>query len=163
VAITTTFRASSMQSIAIQQNSTNMSSKKRKFHSLEPPISQQESNDTWNTQEHADPDPRLFIQAYEADVIRGPQAQVAAGSLEAMRTEGRIHGPEWKVGDALIRWGGESGTKRPSGGVNILDAEDNQWVEDEENDLWLDRYAHSSLKSTSIFVESRFDILLINQ
>ena len=40
------------------------------------------------------PDPKLFIQAHEADLIHGPQA---ARSLEATSETGTI-------GDALIKW-----------------------------------------------------------
>ncbi|KDQ52528.1 hypothetical protein JAAARDRAFT_702311 [Jaapia argillacea MUCL 33604] len=46
---------------------------------------------TWNN----DPDPSLYIQAYEADLVRGPSASSAARSLEV--SEG------W-IGDGLIRW-----------------------------------------------------------
>ena len=67
----------------------------------------------------AEPDPSLFIQAYEADIVRGPQAWSASSSLE--------------VGDladskntGLLRWNPSS--------LTPADAEHDESV-------WVDRYA----------------------
>ncbi|KAI0739354.1 hypothetical protein C8Q80DRAFT_1260916 [Daedaleopsis nitida] len=46
------------------------------------------------------PDSSLLIQAYEADLVHGPQATLAAKSLEVSSS----HEGKTAVGDALIRW-----------------------------------------------------------
>lgn len=46
-----------------------------------------------------EPDSSLLIQAYEADLVHGPQAIAAAKSLEVYSDKGKV-----TVGDALIRW-----------------------------------------------------------
>lgn len=56
----------------------------------------------------------LFIQAHEAEVVRGQQAIDAARSLES--------------GDALVRW--------TSSGTTTFRAEDEV---DDEQDIWVDR------------------------
>ena len=65
-----------------------------------------------------EPDPSLFIQAYEADIVRGPQAWAAAPSLEV------ISAVDSKT-TALIRW-------QPSGTASNGD---------EAEGVWVDRYA----------------------
>jgi hypothetical protein len=87
-------------------------------------------------------DPALFIQAHEAEVIRGPQARIAAASLEV----GISESSRLTVGDGLIKWGGE----RPNATkmrvpVNVaFDGEDSddEW-KDESEAVWVDRYALS--------------------
>jgi hypothetical protein len=52
------------------------------------------------------PDPALFIQAHEADIVRGPQAKQAADSLEgplAKQTSSRYPNEQSKPG-GLIQW-----------------------------------------------------------
>jgi hypothetical protein len=85
----------------------------------------------------SDLDPALFIQAHEADVIRGPQARIAAKSLEV-----DINDTHLTVGDALIRWGGirENVAERRK-----ID-DDNEWKEEQEA-VWVDRYALSEISN----------------
>ena len=90
------------------------------------------------------PDPSLFIQAHEADLVHGPQAASAARSLEVLRGHGK--GQPEVVGDGLIEWAGV--------GRGIID-----WSNDEDHmqlrgssvtsedapkgqtGYWVDRYA----------------------
>ncbi|OCH85857.1 hypothetical protein OBBRIDRAFT_784227 [Obba rivulosa] len=87
-------------------------------------------------------DPGLYIQAHEADIVRGPQAWDAARSLEVKITEEngkRVVRP----GSALIQW-------KPSRGQNDVweedeymslvgkDAEREQ--EQDSEGIWVDRY-----------------------
>ncbi|CAA7266780.1 unnamed protein product [Cyclocybe aegerita] len=93
-----------------------------------------------------DPLQVLYIQAHEADVVRGPTARVAAESLEVI--EYRRDGTRWiavpKRGSALIRVGGEAST----GYGRSLSIEDDEDVvagparEDESavEGMWVDRY-----------------------
>ena len=53
---------------------------------------------------HWQPDPSLYIQAHEADLVHGPQAANAARSLEVIRGDGK--GQPEVVGDGLIEWTG---------------------------------------------------------
>lgn len=68
------------------------------------------------TSTHQDPDPALFIQAYEATIIRGPHAKAAARSLEVVPYESDEDPPSENqkkgrtIGEALIRWGGSRPT-----------------------------------------------------
>ncbi|KAL4254179.1 hypothetical protein ABKN59_004543 [Abortiporus biennis] len=66
-----------------------------------------------------DLDPSLFIQAHEADLLRGPRAQAAAHSLETTKKDDKIV----FVGEALIKWRSNSG-------------------QEDENleEVWVDRY-----------------------
>lgn len=77
--------------------------------------------------EHPAIDYSLFIQAHEADLVRGPQAHAAARSLEVERQEGRV---VW-VGDGLIKW--------ETAGRN----EDNAESTSSQEGVWVDRYDHS--------------------
>ncbi|KAJ3797311.1 hypothetical protein GGU11DRAFT_785416 [Lentinula aff. detonsa] len=52
--------------------------------------------------DNATTDSALYVQAYEADIIRGPRGHVAALSLEVRNVEG-----ERDVGSGLIRLGGD--------------------------------------------------------
>ena len=76
-------------------------------------------------------DPALFIQAHEADVIRGPQARIAAKSLEV-----DVNDTHLTVGNALIRWGGIR--------ENVAEIDDDEW-KDEQEAVWVDRYALSEI------------------
>lgn len=85
------------------------------------------------TQSHSyEPDYSLFIQAHEADIVRGPQAHASALALEVNMVDGRTI-----PGEGLIQW------------KNALDAPpgvERQEVSDEKA-VWVDRYAGSSAVS----------------
>lgn len=87
--------------------------------------------------------PSLYIQAHEADLVRGPQAIAAARSLEVVR---RVEGGRtvMAIGDGLIQWN-----------LGITPA-DESFAEDhfqlgsapkptenitKEEGIWVDRYA----------------------
>ncbi|EJF62065.1 hypothetical protein DICSQDRAFT_180388 [Dichomitus squalens LYAD-421 SS1] len=89
------------------------------------------------------PDTVLFIQAYEADIIRGPQATAAAKSLE-FRAAGEGDQPG-DVGDGLILWG--SRVELPA--YDVSSNESMTWSQrsdgapsdrSEGRGLWVDRY-----------------------
>lgn len=65
-------------------------------------------------QNRGDPglDSTLFIQAHEADLRRGPQARELARSLEVVVDPSLVspHDSPTKIGSALIRWAGGSGS-----------------------------------------------------
>ncbi|KAK7033916.1 hypothetical protein VNI00_012540 [Paramarasmius palmivorus] len=92
-----------------------------------------------------EPDPALFIQAHEADIVRGPQALVAAKSLEVS---------EATVGSGLIRWGGEVVSRRFTG-------EDDEGVdeegEEEKDAVWVDRYDARLLLDRDSFASTQKD------
>lgn len=67
----------------------------------------------------------LYIQAYEADVVRGSQALAAADSLEVERD---LSGKVIRVGSGLIKWGPNSSTTGNDDG-------------DGQGEIWVDRYA----------------------
>ncbi|KZT01941.1 uncharacterized protein LAESUDRAFT_730638 [Laetiporus sulphureus 93-53] len=88
-------------------------------------------------------DPALYIQAHEADVVRGPQAAAAATSLEVdyYEEDGK---QRMRVGGGLIKW--KSGETEPAPFDedhaqlrNYALKSDSKNVE-EENGLWVDRY-----------------------
>jgi hypothetical protein len=94
------------------------------------------------------PDPllALYIQAYEADVVRGSHAQAAAQSLEVVEYTPTTIIP--KIGSALIRWGGGDtsigkryGDRDRDGGSG--DDEDDDMLpvatQDMETAIWVDR------------------------
>lgn len=66
-----------------------------------------------------DPDPALFIQAYEADIVRGPKAWASAPMLEWRPEKGSLD----EQNTALIRWG-------THGGGDVA-----------QDATWVDRYA----------------------
>lgn len=84
---------------------------------------------------HREPDPLLFIQAHEADVIRGPQGHAAALALEVRGT-----GEELIIGEGLMKWGGEPDAKTDERGD---DTSRRAGCEDEGPPVWVDRYAAS--------------------
>ena len=110
-----------------------------------------------------DPDPALFIQAYEATIIRGPHAKALARSLEVVQYdfESESDDPPSEnqnkgrtrpvVGEALIRWGGE----RPTTVAAFPgDEDEDDLVRDapvlpEEPAVWVDRYVSSPLPSST--------------
>lgn len=72
-----------------------------------------------------EPDPALFVQAHEADIVRGPQAWSAASALD-VKNAGSTHG---KSG-GLIRWSVSAASTGDDGS------------EDADKDIiWVDRYA----------------------
>jgi hypothetical protein len=108
--------------------------RKRKHPSAtsKPPTNTADPSDAERT-----PYAALFIQAHEADVVRGPQAGVTARSLEVVAG---------KVGDGLVRWGGGDageGARREIDtdvGVRVHDDDDDFGDgEKGEEKLWLDR------------------------
>jgi len=91
----------------------------------------------------SDPDLALFIQAHEAEVVRGPQARIAAASLE-VKIDGSGSSSQLIIGDGLIRWG-DAGldTARRQGVSAGFDEDDDDRSQDERAAVWVDRYASS--------------------
>lgn len=102
---------------------------------------------TFFDQTEAPPDPALFLEAHEADIIRGPQVQGAARSLEYI---GEGPGGKAYIGDSLIEW-----TRREEFGHAVEKDEEtirlhlstaSETVDstgvDESNAVWVDRYAN---------------------
>lgn len=86
------------------------------------------------------PDPlhALYIQAYEADVVRGSHAQSAAQSLEVVEYTPTTIIP--KIGTALIRWGG--GDSSIGKRYGDRDGDDDMLpvaTQDTETAIWVDR------------------------
>ncbi|EPQ53087.1 hypothetical protein GLOTRDRAFT_140022 [Gloeophyllum trabeum ATCC 11539] len=77
------------------------------------------------------PDPALFIQAYEADLVRGPQAWAAADSLEVVRVKDGDR-EVVKAGEGLIRWGGAGNSRYEDEEVQAGNAR--------QQEIWVDRY-----------------------
>ncbi|KAH9840176.1 uncharacterized protein C8Q71DRAFT_480363 [Rhodofomes roseus] len=95
---------------------------------------------------HRAPDPTLFIQAHEADVVRGPQAHAAAGSLEVSDYEDNGK-HKLRIGDALIRWQGTASRLTSQAGddeeelVTLGHAQPAKPTEGDDGEgLWMDRY-----------------------
>jgi hypothetical protein len=92
-------------------------------------------------------DTEPFIQAHEADLIRGPQARLAARSLEVVLEDGgAVNRKSWKIGDGLIRWGGTEVAIRQneSTGLVFYDEDDDLQQAGQIKDdagVWVDRYA----------------------
>ncbi|RPD54551.1 hypothetical protein L226DRAFT_539304 [Lentinus tigrinus ALCF2SS1-7] len=97
------------------------------------------------------PDPSLFIQAHEADLVHGPQAAIAARSLEVLRSDVVKGPPEDIVGDGLIQWSGGRRGANTEPGTSWSNDEDHiqlqsrpvNTAEDVPNDrdgCWVDRY-----------------------
>ena len=130
--------------------STSNNSRKRKH----PNPTKKPSTTVPNRQ---NPDPALFIQAYEATIIRGPHAKAAARSLEVVQydfesesddpppSENQKKGQTRPVvGEALIRWGGSRPTIAafPSDEDEdclIHDGVDSRVLPPEEPAFWVDR------------------------
>ncbi|KAF8631659.1 hypothetical protein AX17_005061 [Amanita inopinata Kibby_2008] len=87
------------------------------------------------------PDPALFVVAYEADIIRGPRADLAAQSLEVVEYLPN-QSPRRKIGGALIKWGGSSASKRLPAFPGDEDDNDERVNEPEyeQEEIWVDRY-----------------------
>src|ERR1700722_941742 len=104
----------------------------------------------------------LYIQAHEADIIRGTQAMLAAQSLEVVVSEAKPKGSRrQQVGGGLVQLGkaAEAGTrKRNDKDTKIIVHDDdddnilNEWDnQDSRGDLWVDRYAFSIRLNHSIY------------
>jgi hypothetical protein len=91
----------------------------------------------------SDPDLALFIQAHEAEVVRGPQARIAAASLE-VKTDSSGSSSQLIIGDGLIRWGDAGLDAARRQGVSAgFDEDDDDQSQDERAAVWVDRYASS--------------------
>ena len=108
------------------------------------------------------PDPlhALYIQAYEADVVRGSHAQTAAQSLEIV-----VYTPTTiipKIGTALIRWGGETSIGKCYGdGGGDEDDMLPVATQDTETAIWVDRYVRFLQPSCSSARTRRMSLLYI--
>ena len=101
-------------------------------------IDNESTNDTTTT--NPDPLHALYIQAYEADVIRGSHAQTAAQSLEVVEYSTpptRTIIP--KIGSALIRWGGSIGPQRDGDGEGGEDMLPIVTQDTDSSAIWVDR------------------------
>jgi hypothetical protein len=121
---------------------------KRKHRKLAPDDWEQPGSGTRSTTTHAQPtsaqggnvdvppafDPILYIQAHEADIIRGPQGIAAAHSLECLEASTICSTDEPKPGSGLIRWGALEGPLALD-----TDAESYDTHELKQSLLWVDR------------------------
>ena len=120
-------------------------SRKRKYHPT-PPAYAHRTTSASDPDPDPDINPALFVQAHEADVIRGPEARIAARALEVDGVGGRL-----VVGDGLIRWGGAEQSKPGRKEVGALldfegssdDDDDGGRDDSDERAVWVDRYALS--------------------
>jgi|SRR6266550_3794410 len=85
-----------------------------------------------------EPDSALYVVAHEADIVRGPQAALAAGSLEVVEYLPN-QPPRKRIGEALIRWGTP---QRQS----VFHDEDDYAEERQESqeEIWVDRWVIST-------------------
>ncbi|KAF5375959.1 hypothetical protein D9615_008152 [Tricholomella constricta] len=84
----------------------------------------------------------LYIQAYEADIVRGPHAALSARSLESPHREFTASSSS-KVGDALIKWDHQQLGARPAFPEDEEDATTGQVAKSgvqEDHAIWVDRY-----------------------
>lgn len=96
------------------------------------------------------PDPlhALYIQAHEADVVRGSHAKAAAQSLEVVEYNSSLNSVGEvtivsKIGSALIQWGGDSTSIGKSYGDDGGDEDDMLPPATQgtmETPIWVDRY-----------------------
>lgn len=100
---------------------------------------------------NAESKPELFFQAHEADINRGPKANMAARSLDVFDYDNLPNNshdlPPHKHGDALIRWGGSLiGSSQPEFpndenfaiGVTVQQ----KTKPKDEQAIWVDRYVN---------------------
>ncbi|KIP02096.1 hypothetical protein PHLGIDRAFT_96364 [Phlebiopsis gigantea 11061_1 CR5-6] len=83
----------------------------------------------------SDPDASLFIQAHEADIIRGPRGHAASLALETRTVDGQVVG-----GEALMRWGGESEAKNGDDGDGFVDVQISLDLQRNKANAEYDRY-----------------------
>ncbi|KAJ6558175.1 hypothetical protein B0H19DRAFT_1150228 [Mycena capillaripes] len=85
------------------------------------------------------PDPALFIQAYEADILRGPQAKQAADSLDI--AQHLSHRGDRAKPSGLIQWNPSNLRTAPAfpsdADDNFVSSSPNRTVNDA---IWVDRY-----------------------
>lgn len=120
------------------------------------------ASDTGKDGHQHDPLQALYIQAYEADVVRGPSAVAAAESLEVVeyrlskqtQEDGKEKvvaiGTVPKIGSALIQWGGgDSSNDNSKRGFQFGDEEEEDTIpppltttvgDDDKTSIWVDRY-----------------------
>lgn len=107
-----------------------MSSRKRKFRSKKT----RDDKGARDSQDPHEPDPALFIQAYEADLVHGSQAKIAAAALEVT---------DAGAGSGLIRWSEGAAQPKPSGTTGGLNISDDSYFQSEGTDtlpnIWVDR------------------------
>ena len=137
-----------------------MSSRKRKHFSSQWQTDRTATERRDNREPTAGPS-SLFIQAHEAELVRGHRAKLAAQSLEIIATTdggglgtGRgASSAKNNSGDGLIRWGGDHGmasankNARNQGDApqTITDESDEGWQHDKSSGepVWMDRYVFS--------------------
>ncbi|KAK7039448.1 hypothetical protein R3P38DRAFT_2899548 [Favolaschia claudopus] len=124
-----------------------LSSKKRKNRPGKPSRTLSDPVDT-------PPDPALFIQAYEADIIRGPQAKQAADSLDFIHQlssqAGGNTGPS-----GLIQWNPSNLDAAPA---FPSDADDDSFASSSQpkpvnKAVWVDRYGLISCSSMTYSID----------
>ncbi|KAF9442708.1 hypothetical protein P691DRAFT_810224 [Macrolepiota fuliginosa MF-IS2] len=109
-----------------------------------------DDNRIYRTHQHQpDQDPNLFVQAHEADLRRGPQAQELAKSLEVVDYPDTL-GQEvvkQRIGSALIQWaGGRDATSNPfDQDEETISLGSQKTVKDkpdilDNSGIWVDRY-----------------------
>jgi len=93
--------------------------------------------------------PALFIQAYEADVIRGPRSKLAAISLEISDPDDDVFlahagASSRRAGDGLIRWTGIHSAAPPT--TFASDTEEPEPIANPSKGdaIWVDRYVDFS-------------------
>ena len=93
-----------------------------------------ESFETDNSETRREPDSALYVVAHEADIVRGPQAALAARSLEVVEYLPN-QPPRKRIGEALIRWG-------TSQRQSVFHDEDDYAEERQESreEIWVDRW-----------------------
>lgn len=87
----------------------------------------------------SEPDRSLYIQAHEADIIRGPRGHAAALALQVRIVDGQE-----VTGESLVRWGARADSTRhrheeEEEEDSISRAAANE--EDKDAAVWVDRYA----------------------
>lgn len=80
-------------------------------------------------------DPALFIQAHEADIIRGPRGHAAALSLEIRQVEG-----ETDIGSGLIRLGDDDYVPADFPEDDFPSHKDEGLSHSRAEAIWVDRY-----------------------
>ena len=97
----------------------------------------QENFNTDNYEIRRDPDAALYVVAHEADIIRGPQAALAARSLEVVEHLPN-QPPRKMIGDALIRWGTSPKSREQ---LSFHDEDNHTGGRQElQEEIWVDRW-----------------------
>ena len=97
-----------------------------------------ESFNTDDSETRREPDSALYVVAHEADIVRGPQAALAARSLEVVEYL-LDQPPRKRIGEALVKLGTP---QRQS----VFHDEDDYAEErqESEEEIWVDRWVISS-------------------